>query len=184
MLAQPLARVFQIAELTDIPTAKWIKEINSETEKCVSRQGILNKNEEEVPLNYKLFKGILSVKMDLVFVSNNLAVPRSLREWVIQVAHGHHLGADKMEHLTESVYWPGKTNDLREKAANCLTCFHSSKNLKIMLPFTEKKPPERANFRPEEIQLDFSYFMLCKVCNITATDNHWSKRSSLVFEAG
>ncbi len=56
------------------------------------------------------------MEMGLVFVSSKLAVPKSLREWVMQVAHGDHLGADKMEHLPESVYWPEKANDLSEKA--------------------------------------------------------------------
>ena len=71
------------------------------------------------------------------------------------MAHGDHLGTEKMEHLTESVYWPGKSNDLREKAKSCLIGFQSGKNLKTMLPSTEKNSLEPAKYPLQEIQLDF-----------------------------
>ena len=138
LLAQSLTKVLQIAEATDINTAKWIKETNADPELCLLRQAIINNTEKEMPLNYKLFKGELSADTGLVFVANKLAVPKSLREWVIQVAHGDHLGTDKMEHLTDSVYWPGKTYDLREKAKSCLVCFQSCKNLRLCCPLPKK----------------------------------------------
>ena len=68
--------------------------------------------------------------MGLVFVADKLAVPKTLKEWVLQVAHGDHLGVKKMEELTVLVYWPGKATDIREKAKNCLVCFKAGKNLK------------------------------------------------------
>ena len=77
-----LAEVLQIGETTDINTAKWIKETNADPELCLLRQAIINKNEREITLNYKLFKGELSwVNMVVVILSNKLAVPRSLLEW-------------------------------------------------------------------------------------------------------
>ena len=112
-LTNSLVKVLHSAETADINTLEWIKEANAVTELCLLPQAILNSNEKEISLNYKLFKGELSAEIDLVF--------ESLREWVIQVPHGDHMGADKMHHLTESVYWPRKANDLRQKAKNSLT---------------------------------------------------------------
>ncbi len=42
--------------------------------------------------------------MGLVLVADKLAVPRTLKEWVVQVSHGDHLGVKKMEELTELVH--------------------------------------------------------------------------------
>ena len=53
-----------------------------------------------MPFNYK---DEIAIDIGLVFVSGMLAVPKSLMEWVIQVAHGDHLAPQKMEKLTEVV---------------------------------------------------------------------------------
>ena len=89
-------------------------------------------------MKYKLFKDEMSVDMGLTFANNKLAVPNTLREWVLQVAQGDHLSADKMAELTDMVHWPGKVRDLKEKAMSCLICLQAGKNLVIMLPHTKK----------------------------------------------
>ncbi len=137
-LAESLAKVLQVTEQTDITAAKWLKETNSDPELSILRPAIIDGKEKEVPLNYKLLKDEISIDMGLVFVSGKLAVPKSLKEWVIQAAHGDHLAPQKMEKLTELVYWPGKSKDLKEKARSCLTCVQAGKNLHTMLPTTEK----------------------------------------------
>ncbi len=63
-------------------------------------------------MSYKLFKDEMSVDMSLVFVDSKLAVPKTLREWVLQVAHGDHLSAERMADFTDLVCWPGKSRDL------------------------------------------------------------------------
>ncbi len=104
---------------------------------------------------YKLYENELTVSVGLLFVDGKIVVPKTLREWVLQVAHGDHASLHKMVDLTEHVFWPGKRRDLEKKAADCLVCFQAGKNLKTWLPKTEKnKLPASVNVN-DEIQLDF-----------------------------
>ncbi len=130
-MAEKLKHVLALTEKTDITVEKWIKETNEDAELSILRQAILDGKESNIPLNYKLFKDELTVELGLVFVANKLAVPKSLREWVIQVAHGDHWSTDKMAAFTELVYWPGKLRDLKEKSKSCLICFQAGKNFAL-----------------------------------------------------
>ncbi len=110
---------------------------NNDAELCLLRQALLHNRESEIPLNYKFFKDEMAVDMGVVFVNNKLAVPKALREWVLQVAHR---SAEKMAGFTDMVCWPVKTlKALKEKAKSCLFCFQVGKNLTTKLHQTEKK---------------------------------------------
>ena len=154
-MAEKLEQVRSLTEKTDITVEKWVKETNEDPELSLLLQAIIDGKEANIRLNYKLFKDDLSVELGLVFVANKLAVPRTLREWVLQVAHGDHWSTDKMAEFTDMVYWPGKICDLKEKSKSCLICFQAGKNLKPMIPSSETSRLEPAKFPLEEIQIDF-----------------------------
>ncbi len=73
-----------------------------------------------------------------MLVDGKIVVPKTLTEWLMQVAHGDYASLHKMTELTELVFWPGKRADLQKKASDCIVCFQSGKNLKTWLPKTEK----------------------------------------------
>ena len=150
-----LARVLLIAEQTDINLKKWIEETDRDPELNLLRQALLDKNTKQKPASFKLYQNELRVSMGLIFVEDKIVVPRTLREWVMQVAHGDHASLHKMVALTDQVYWPGKRHDLEKKPKDCLVCFQAGKILNSKLPKTEKNilPPTKAV--SEEIQFDF-----------------------------
>ncbi len=130
----------------DMNIEKWLKETNNDAQLCLLRQALLDNRKCDIPLNYKLFKDEMSVDMGLIFVNNKLAVSKTLREWVLQVAHGDHLSADKMAEFTDMAHWPEKTRVLKEKAKSYLICFQAVKKLVNMLPQTTKNKLQPANF--------------------------------------
>ncbi len=134
-LKDTCAKFLLIGETTDISLAKWIKETNAGAELKALRQAIIDKKFTNIPPSYKLFQNELKTDMGLVFVANKLAVPRSLREWVKQIAHGDHASRAKM---TEMLYWPNKAKDLESKAKECIVCFQAGKNLRSVIPQKEK----------------------------------------------
>ncbi len=114
--------------------------------------------DKQFPPAYKFFQNELRVSCGLVFIGDKLVIPKNMREWVIQVAHGDHASTAKMAEITENVYWPNKARDLERRAHGCDVCFRAGKNLISKLPSTRKKPLGRLP-RPkcpnEQIQADF-----------------------------
>ncbi len=144
-----------IAQQTDITLSKWIKETDRDPELNLMEQAILDKNTHQIPAAYKLYKNELTVSVGLLFVDGRIVVPKTLREWVLQVAHGDHASLHKMVDLMEHVFWPGKRRNLEKKAADCLVCFQAGENLKTWLPKSEKNKLPASVKVNDEIQLDF-----------------------------
>ncbi len=144
-----------IAEQTDITLSKWMEETDRDPELNLTRQAILDKNSHQIPAAYKLYENELTVSVGLLFVDGKIVVPKTLREWVMQVAHGDHASLHKMVEITEHVFWPSKWRDLEKKAADCLVCFRAGKNLKTWLLKSEKKKLPASENVKDEIQLDF-----------------------------
>ncbi len=140
-ISTTLARTLLIAEQTDIHLKKWLEETDRDPELNLLKQAVIDKNPKQIPSSYKLFENELRVSMGLLFIEDKIVVPRSLREWVLQVAHGDHASLHKMVSITEQVYWPGKRQDLEKKAQDCIVCFQAGKNLIAKIPKTEKKTP-------------------------------------------
>ncbi len=99
----------------------------------------------------------LNVKMGLLFLKEQLMVPLTLEEWVLQVLHGNHAGQMKMQELARNLCWRTKQHDIEEKASNCLICFKAGKNLK---PINANNKINRDIPKPvepgEELQIDFA----------------------------
>ncbi len=149
------ARILYLADRTDISLRKWIEETDKDPELNLLRQALLDRKTHQIPAAYTLFEDELRVLRGLIFVGDKLLIPKSMREWVIQVAHGDHVSATKMAEITENVYWPNKTRDLEKKAQDCVTCFRAGKNLHPRLPTTHKNPLPRPKTPNELIQIDF-----------------------------
>ncbi len=149
------ARILYLADRTDISLRKWIDETDKDPELNLLRQALLDGKTHQIPPANKLFQNELRVSCGLIFVGDKLVIPRSMREWITQVAHGDHASATKMAEITEKICWPNKTRDLEKKAQDCVTCFRAGKNLHPSLPTTHKNPLPRPKSPNELIQLDF-----------------------------
>ncbi len=122
-----------IAAKTDFHYNKWLKEQNDDPEICLTRKSVLVSDRHSVaPWLRKNFDD-LNVKMGLLFLNEQLLVPASLKEWVLQVLHGDHAGQTKMQEPARNLCWKNKQQDIEDKASNCLICFKAGKNLKPVI---------------------------------------------------
>ena len=146
-----------IAAKTDIHYNKWLKEQNEDPEMCLARQSVLASDKHALPPWLRKNFDDLNVKMGLLFCKEQLLVPASLEEWVLQVLHGDHAGQTKMVDLAKNLIWKSKQLDIEEKTSNCLICFKAGKNLKPVIANSKvnrdiPKPTKPA----EELQMDFA----------------------------
>ena len=114
----------------------------------------------------------LSVHNGCVLLDNKLAIPNSLKEWVIDVLHSTHPGAWGMTELGQRIWWPFINRDLINKSKTCRPCTEFGKNLKSINPKSHWAPLPQCSEPNEEIQLDFGgpifdgqgrevYFLAC-----------------------
>ena len=145
-----------ITEKSDISLAKLVEETNKEKELNTLRQAVIDGELDHVSMHYRQRKNHLSVEFGLVFMDERVVIPDRMREWILNVAHVDHESADKMREICQRVYWETKNQDIAAKANNCLTCFRSDKNLKPILPKTEKNVLPECKSVGEQIQNDFA----------------------------
>ena len=103
--------VAQITEFSDLTVQKLIEETNKDPETSKTRQSTIDKDWDLLSSNLRKRELGLSSQLGLILVDEKIYIPRSLREWIIQVVHGDHESVPKMRLLTERVYWPSKEKD-------------------------------------------------------------------------
>ena len=70
--------------------------------------------------NYRLN---ITVRNNLLFYSDQLVVPNSLKKEILEKLHGAHQGTRGMElRASRCFFWPGMTNDIKNIRNNCLSC--------------------------------------------------------------
>ncbi len=151
-----LQLVIQLTKRSDISYRKLLEEVDKDPEAMLVRQAILEDKPELLPPWFKRFSADLTVKIGLVCQGDKLLIPKSLHDWILQIAHGDHAGQIKMKETVDMVFWPNQSKDIEEKAASCITCFESDKNLKSILPVSEINREKNQITQPgKTIQLDF-----------------------------
>jgi hypothetical protein len=82
---------------------------------------------------YYKFRDSLSWNKGLLMMANRIVIPQSLRPMILNKLHSGHLGVTKSRRLAQdTVWWPGISNDIKQKVMDCYTC---------MLHRTPKKEP-------------------------------------------
>lgn len=80
---------------------------------------------------YCHYKNDLTINGDIIYKGQCLLIPYSLRENILNKIHYSHLGTNKCIQLArESVFWPGITNEIKQRVDNCSLCqkyMHSQK---------------------------------------------------------
>ena len=94
--------------------------------------------------------------MGLFFQKEQLLVPASPKECVLQVLPGDHAGQTKMLELSRSLIWKTKPTHIEEKATSCLICFKAGYHLKPVLADTKiNSDIPRPDNPGEKLQMDF-----------------------------
>lgn len=72
---------------------------------------------------YFSLKDKLHVLNKILFLSEKIVIPESMREYVINLSHEGHQGMNSTMRLAQStVYWPNMKNDIEKFVNNCHTC--------------------------------------------------------------
>ena len=87
-----------------------------------------SKVEPEI-LDYWFHRETLSCADGLVFKSNRLVVPKTLRREILAEVHGAHMGEKKTLRLARDyVFWPRMSSQIKDLVASCPTCNCFRKN--------------------------------------------------------
>ena len=78
---------------------------------------------DELAREYWSFKEELSVEDGLLFKSDRIVVPRSLRAEVLDEIHGPHMGESKsLSFARDYVFWPSMTAQIKDRVSSCSIC--------------------------------------------------------------
>jgi len=78
---------------------------------------------DELAKEYWSYKEELSVEDGLLFKSDRIVVPRSLRAEMLEEIHGAHMGESKsLSYGRDYVFWPSMTAQVKDKVSSCPIC--------------------------------------------------------------
>ncbi|KAK3749722.1 hypothetical protein QZH41_003773 [Actinostola sp. cb2023] len=78
---------------------------------------------DELAKEYWSYKEELSVEDGLLFKSDRIVVPRSLRADMLEEIHGAHMGESKsLSYGRDYVFWPSMTAQVKDKVSSCPIC--------------------------------------------------------------
>ena len=97
----------------------------------------------------------LSVKHGCVCLDERIAIPKSIKDAVLEDIHSTHPGSFAMLSLAQKIWWPYIHRDLLAKASECKACTEIGKNLKSVIPHRKWTPQPKCSEPNDEIQLDF-----------------------------
>ena len=73
----------------------------------------------------------LSVKHGCVCLDERIAIPKSIKDAVLEDIHSTHPGSFAMLSLAQNIWWPYIHRDILAKASECKACTEIGKNLKV-----------------------------------------------------
>ena len=97
----------------------------------------------------------LSVKHGCVCLDESIAIPKSIKNAVLEDIHSTHPGSFAMLSLAQNIWWPYIHRDILAKASECKACTDIGKNLKSVISHHKWTPLPKCSEPNDEIQLDF-----------------------------
>ena len=97
----------------------------------------------------------LSMKHGCVCLDERIAIPKSIKDAVLEDIHSTHPGSFAMLSLAQNIWWPYIHRDILAKASECKACTEIGKNLKSVIPHRKWTPLPKCSEPNDEIQLDF-----------------------------
>ena len=97
----------------------------------------------------------LNVKHGCVCLDERIAIPKSIKDAVLEDIHSTHPGSFAMLFLAQNIWWPYIHRDILAKASECKACTDIGKNLKSVISHRKWIPLPKCSEPNDEIQLDF-----------------------------
>lgn len=116
-----------------------LEKIKCETRKDIQLQRLYQQVRDGWPENkqnvdnlikcFWSFRSDIVIENNLILKGNQIVIPKSLRKEFVDKLHSGHLGIEATLKLArESVFWPGITDDVRNKVSSCETCARFAPN--------------------------------------------------------
>ena len=97
----------------------------------------------------------MSVKHGCVCLDERIAIPKSIRDAVLEDIHSTHRGSFAMLSLAQNIWWPYIHRDVLAKASECKACMEFGKSLKSVISHRKWAPLPKCIEPNDEIQVDF-----------------------------
>ena len=97
----------------------------------------------------------LSVKHGCVCMDEPIAIPKSIKDAVLEDIHSTHPGSFAILSLAQNIWWPYIHRDIPAKASECKACTEIDKNLKSVISHGKWAPLPKCIEPNDEIRLDF-----------------------------
>ena len=97
----------------------------------------------------------LSVKHGCVCLDERIAIPKSIKDPVLEDIHSTHPGSFAMLSLAQNIWWPYIHRDILAKASECKFCTEIDNNLNSVIPHRKWTPLPKCSEPNDEINLDF-----------------------------
>ena len=130
--------------------------ILKEVRDCVIRNDA-DRLQEISPYLFSFWKNVREtwVKHGCVCLDERIAIPKSIKDAVLEDIHSTHPGSFAMLSLAQNIWWPYIHRDILAKASECKACTDIGKNLKSVIPHRKWALLPKCNEPNDEIQLDF-----------------------------
>ena len=92
---------------------------------CLERQ-----QHDLIPEEYLSYRRKVSSRFGLVFMEDEIVVPKNLRTTVISLLHKRHPAINKMTLAARHFWWPRITEAIQKKCDSCIPCKLSGKSIK------------------------------------------------------
>ena len=86
----------------------------------------------DVAMPYYSVRALLTLDNDLLFKDNQLVVPSSMRDEMMDCAHKSHGGIGAcLRRMRECIFWPGMSKNMKERISTCEICLtHADSQMK------------------------------------------------------
>ena len=106
------------------------------------------------PYIFSYWRG-LSVKHGCVCLDERIAIPKAIKDAVLEDIHSTHAGSFAMLSLAQNIGWPNIHRDILAKTSECKACTEIGKNSKSVIPHCKWAPLPKCVEPNDEIQMDF-----------------------------
>ena len=110
-----------------------------DTELTCVRTSMRREDRETIPHGYRTAFDKLSIRWLLAFGDDQIVIPIDLRRRLLDILCFGQSGTTKMMSEARIFWWPGMTQDIKNKVKMCTACLHQVKTLNINYQLPKKQ---------------------------------------------
>ena len=97
----------------------------------------------------------LSVKHGCLCIDKRIAIPKAIKDAVLEDINSTHSGSFSMFSLAQNIWWPCIRQDILAEASECKSCTQIGENLKAVIPHNKRSSLPKCIEPNDQIQINF-----------------------------